>query len=334
MQTLSELTDIAIEVTNLTKTFGKGEQKVEAVKRISLTVKKGEIFGFLGPNGAGKTTSLRMIVGLLLPDEGTVTIFGMDPKDGKNSKTLKKLLGIIPQEISLYEELTVEENLWFMANAYRIQKEAAAKRINNLITKMGLDSKRKSLVKNLSGGLKRRVNVIMGLVHDPVLVLCDEPTPGLDPQSRIVVWEFIQNLPKEGKTVILTTHFMEEADRLSDRVAIIDHGEILVLNTPKKLKASIGEGDLLEFDLADDSEEHLQKMADLLKGFTTSKGLTVEDVYISEGRMVMRALNVIPNLAQILNRIEEHGAVVDNMAIRNTTLEDVFINLTGRALRN
>ncbi len=127
---------------------------------------------------------------------------------------------------------------------------------------------------------------------------------------------------------------MEEADRLSDRVAIIDHGEILVSNTPKKLKASIGEGDLLEFDLADDSEEHLQKMTDLLNGFTTSKGLTVEDAYISEKRVVVRALNVIPNLAQILNRIEEHGAVVENMAIRNTTLEDVFINLTGRALRN
>ncbi|MFX1284132.1 MAG: ABC transporter ATP-binding protein [Promethearchaeota archaeon] len=334
MQSLSELGEIAIEVNNLTKTFGKGEQRVEAVKGISLSVKKGEIFGFLGPNGAGKTTSLRMIVGLLKPDEGVVKIFGMDPKDGKNSKTLKKFLGIIPQEISLYEELTVEENLWFMAKAYRIQKEKAEDRINSLITRMGLDNKRKSLVKNLSGGLKRRVNVIMGLVHDPVLVLCDEPTPGLDPQSRVVVWEFIQNLPKEGKTVILTTHFMEEADRLSDRVAIIDHGEILVLNTPKKLKASIGEGDLLEFDLADDSEEHLQKMVDLLKGFTTSKGLTVEDAYLSEGRMVVRALNVIPNLAQILNRIEEHGAVVDNMAIRNTTLEDVFINLTGRALRN
>ncbi|MFX0207680.1 MAG: ABC transporter ATP-binding protein [Candidatus Hodarchaeota archaeon] len=334
MQSLPELADIAIEVNNLTKTFGKGEQKVEAVKRISLSVKRGEIFGFLGPNGAGKTTSLRMIVGLLEPDEGVVKIFGMDPKDGKNTKTLKKLLGIIPQEISLYEELTVEENLWFMAKAYRIQKEVAENRINNLISRLGLDDKRKSLVKNLSGGLKRRVNVIMGLVHDPVLILCDEPTPGLDPQSRVVVWEFIQNLPKEGKTVILTTHFMEEADRLSDRVAIIDHGEILVLNTPKKLKASIGEGDLLEFDLADDSEEHLQKMADLLKGFTTSKGLTVEDAYISESRMVVRALNVIPNLAQILNRIEKHGAVVDNMAIRNTTLEDVFINLTGRALRN
>ncbi|MFX1249217.1 MAG: ABC transporter ATP-binding protein [Promethearchaeota archaeon] len=334
MQPLSELADIAIEVNNLTKTFGKGEQKVEAVNKISLSVEKGEIFGFLGPNGAGKTTSLRMIIGLLEPDEGTVKIFGMDPKERKNTQKLKKLLGIIPQEISLYEELTVEENLWFMARAYRIQKDVAEKRINNLITKLGLENKRKSLVKNLSGGLKRRVNVIMGLVHDPVLVLCDEPTPGLDPQSRVVVWDFIQNLPKEGKTVILTTHFMEEADRLSDRVAIIDHGEILVLNTPKKLKASIGEGDLLEFYLADDSEDHLQKMADLLSEFTTSKGLTVEDAYISEGKVVVRALNVIPNLAQILNRIEEHGAVVDNMAIRNTTLEDVFINLTGRALRN
>ncbi len=334
MQSLSEMADNAIEVKGLKKTFGKGEQEVEAVKSISLSVNKGEIFGFLGPNGAGKTTSLRMMVGLLLPDEGTVTIFGKNPKDRKYQKDLKKLFGIIPQEISLYEELTVEENLWFMAKAYRIPKEIAEDRINSLINKMGLDDKRKAYVKNLSGGLKRRANLIMGLVHDPILVLCDEPTPGLDPQSRVVVWEFIQNLPKEGKTVILTTHFMEEADRLSDRVAIIDHGEILVLNTPKKLKASIGQGDLVELDLADDSKEHLEQMVDLLNGFTTTKGLTVEDAYVSEKRVVLRALNVIPNLAQILNRIEERGAVVENMAIRNTTLEDVFISLTGRALRN
>jgi ABC-2 type transport system ATP-binding protein len=331
---LSELADIAIEVNDLKKTYGKGVHKVEAVKGISLSVKKGEIFGFLGPNGAGKTTSLRMMVGLLEQDEGTVTIFGMDPKDVKNNNKLKKLFGVIPQEVSLYQELTVEENLWFMAKAYRIPKKTAEDRINNLIQKMGLEDKRKALVKNLSGGLKKRANLIMGLVHDPALILCDEPTPGLDPQSRLVVWDFIQNLPKEGKTVILTTHFMEEADRLSDRVAIIDNGKILVLNTPKKLKASIGEGDLLEFDLADDSEEHLQKMAELLKKFTTSKGLKVEDSYVTEKRIMVRALNVIPNLAQILNRIEKHGAVVENIAIRNTTLEDVFINFTGRALRN
>ncbi len=328
------LPNVAIEVTDLAKTFGKGENKVEAVKGISLEIRKGEIFGFLGPNGAGKTTSLRMMVGLLEPDAGTVKIFGMDPKNRGSQQKIKELLGIIPQEVSLYTELTVEENLQFMAKSYRLSKNEATERINYLIEAIGLEDKRKALVKNLSGGLKRRANLIMGLVHDPQIVLCDEPTPGLDPQSRVAVWDFIKNLPNEDKTVILTTHFMEEADRLSNRVAIIDHGKILVSNTPKKLKASIGEGDLLEFNLADESEEHLQKMAGLLKGFTTSKGLTVDDAYISEGRVVMRALNVIPNLAQILNRIEEHGAIVDNMAIRNTTLEDVFISLTGRALRD
>ncbi len=328
------LSDVAIEVTELVKTFGKGENRVEAVKGITLEIRKGEIFGFLGPNGAGKTTSLRMMVGLLEPDAGTVKIFGLNPKDRASQQKIKKLLGIIPQEISLYTELTVEENLKFIAKSYRLSKNEASERINYLIEAIGLEDKRKALVKNLSGGLKRRVNLIMGLVHDPQIVLCDEPTPGLDPQSRVAVWDFIKNLPNKGKTVILTTHFMEEADRLSNRVAIIDHGKILVSNTPKKLKASIGEGDLLEFDLADESEEHLQKMVELLKGFTTSKGLTVEDAYISEGKVMMRALNVIPNLAQILNRIEEHGAIVDNMAIRNTTLEDVFINLTGRTLRD
>ncbi len=328
------LSDVAIEVTELVKTFGKGENRVEAVKGITLEIRKGEIFGFLGPNGAGKTTSLRMMVGLLEPDAGTVKIFGLNPKDRASQQKIKKLLGIIPQEISLYTELTVEENLKFIAKSYRLSKNEASERINYLIEAIGLEDKRKALVKNLSGGLKRRVNLIMGLVHDPQIVLCDEPTPGLDPQSRVAVWDFIKNLPNKGKTVILTTHFMEEADRLSNRVAIIDHGKILVSNTPKKLKASIGEGDLLEFDLADKSEEHLQKMVELLKGFTTSKGLTVEDAYISEGKVMMRALNVIPNLAQILNRIEEHGAIVDNMAIRNTTLEDVFINLTGRTLRD
>ncbi len=206
----TELLTTAIEVSNLVKTFGKGDQKVEAVKGISLAVNKGEIFGFLGPNGAGKTTSLRMIVGLLQPNEGDVKIFGVNPNDRKYKSQIKRMIGIIPQEISLYQELTVEENLWFMARAYRLPKQEAKERIDALINKVGLEDKRKARVKNLSGGLKRRTNVIMGLVHDPEIVLCDEPTPGLDPQSRVVVWDFINSLPKEGKTVLLTTRNQEK----------------------------------------------------------------------------------------------------------------------------
>lgn len=327
MDNPSSSSEIAISVSDLRKTFGKGDKKVEAVRGISLSVKKGEIFGFLGPNGAGKTTSLRMIVGLLTPTEGEVKIFGQDPE--KNREQFKKRIGIIPQEISLYNELTVEENLWFIADAYRIPKNVAKERIDDLISRIGLDEKRQSLVKTLSGGLKRRLNLILGLVHNPEIILCDEPTPGLDPQSRLAVWDFLKNLPNEGKTVILTTHFMEEADRLSNRIAIIDHGEILVIDTPKKLKASVGEGDLVEFELKANGEKYLETIKEKLKGFNG-----IEDSYISNERIVIRALDVIPKLSNILNYIEDQGGIVENMSIRNTTLEDVFINLTGRALRD
>lgn len=330
MSKITDSSDIAIEVTNLSKTFGKGENKVEAVKGISLKIRKGEIFGFLGPNGAGKTTSIRMIVGLLQSDSGEVLIEGKNPKDHKDE--IKRKIGIIPQEVSLYEELTVEENLWFMANAYRLPKNVAKQRIDNLIEKVGLVEKRKTLIKNLSGGLKRRTNLIMGLVHDPEIVLCDEPTPGLDPQSRIVVWDFLHSLPKQGKTVILTTHFMEEADRLSDRVAIIDDGKILVLDTPKNLKASIGEGDLVEFKLSENGEK-LEQVLSVLNNNGDKKAI-IENARVTGGLLIVRALDVVPKLSRILNYIEEQNVEVENMSIRNTTLEDVFIHLTGRALRN
>ena len=216
-----------IEVQKLRKYFGKGADLVRAVDGISLNIQEGEIFGFLGPNGAGKTTSLRMIIGLLKPNSGGVKILGKDPFS--NGKQLKRQLGIVTQDVVMYEDLTVEENLWFLSNIYEIPKAVATKRIDNLISQMGLEDKRNAQAKTLSGGLRRRLNLILGLIHDPTIVLCDEPTPGLDPQSRLAVWEFIQKLPEQGKTVILTTHFMEEADRLCDRVAIIDHGKILFL---------------------------------------------------------------------------------------------------------
>ncbi|MHA2244973.1 MAG: ABC transporter ATP-binding protein [Candidatus Hodarchaeales archaeon] len=314
-----------IEVRDLKKYFGKGDKLVKAVDGISLDIRENEIFGFLGPNGAGKTTSLRMIIGLLKPDAGNITIMGQDPN--KIGKELKRMLGIIPQSLTFYDDLTVEENLWFLAKIYDIPKKEAKDRIDSLISKVGLDEKRKHLTRNLSGGLQRRLNLILGLVHDPKIILCDEPTPGLDPQSRVAVWEVLKDLPNQGKTIILTTHFMEEADRLSDRVAIIDNGKILVLDTPKNLKSSIGEGDLVEFSLKEEGN-----LDDLAQALRTFEG--IENAFISSGCIVIRALDVVTRLSRILNFIESHDWEVENMSIRNTSLEDVFINLTGRALRD
>jgi ABC-2 type transport system ATP-binding protein len=319
-----------IEVHDLKKSFGKGSNKVKAVQGISFDIYENEIFGFLGPNGAGKTTSLRMIVGLLRPDEGEVIISGKNPL--QNSKELKSLLGIIPQTPTFYEDLTVEENLQFLANIYDLPKGEAKDRINLLISQIGLEEKRSALSSTLSGGQKRRLNLILGLVHDPKIVICDEPTPGLDPQSRVVVWDFIRKLPEEGKTVILSTHYMEEADRLSDRIAIIDYGKLLVLDTPKKLKASIGEGDLIEFDLiALSNESIVEELVNQFRNLDST--FNIQEINYEDNKLSIRALDIIPKLNQILGFIEKHGYSVNNLSLRGTTLEDVFIDLTGRRLR-
>lgn len=319
------MNEIAIEARELYKKF----EDFEAVKGISLEVPKGIVYGFLGPNGAGKTTSLKMLTGLLIPTAGEIRINGLNPEVATESKQIKEVIGLIPQDIVLWDDLTVLENLKYVAAIYKIPKDVAEKRIDTLIDEIQLEEKRDVMVKKLSGGLKRRLNVIMGLVHDPQIIICDEPTPGLDPQSRFMVWEFIQDLSKKkGKTVILTTHFMEEADKLSDIVAIIDHGKILKIDTPDNLKNSIGEGDLLEIHL---NETDLLTLAfEKLKSFSG-----VDDVQINNSTLQVRTLNAPSKLASILNQIEsiDNLEVVD-MKIRKSTLEDVFLHLTGRKLRD
>lgn len=313
-----------LEIKDLYKSYDKGPDIVEAVKGVSLSINKNELFGFLGPNGAGKTTCLKTMIGLLKPDSGEIRIFGKDPftDDGD----FKKKISIIPQEIVMYPDLTVEENLQFIADLYNIPKDIAKPRITNLIQKMDLESKRKSLTRKLSGGLQRRLNIILGLVNDPTIILCDEPTPGLDPQSRLVVWEFLKNLPKQGKTVILTTHFMEEADRLCDRIAIIDNGEILVLDTPSELKKSVGQGDLLEISLLD--ENLLNEVnAALQQVQSIESSLTITDT------IVIRGKNIVSRINKVLGIIEGVAEIQD-IKLRRTTLEDVFIELTGKTLRD
>jgi len=235
---------------------------------------------------------------------------------------------MIPQEIVIWDDLTVQENMEYVASLYRLPADQAKTNIDSLIKEIHLEDKRHDLAKNLSGGLKRRLNIIMGLVHDPEIIVCDEPTPGLDPQSRALVWDFIRDLSqKYGKTVILTTHFMEEADRLSDIVAIMDHGKLLVVDTPENLRQSIGEGDLVEIHLNDDNllDEAYTKLQD---------HKSVLDLKLVSDMLQLRCLNAPSKLASIFNRIEEiEGLVVKDVKIRNATLEDVFIHLTGRELR-
>ena len=218
-ESLDHTTDAyALQVQGLTKRYGD----LVAVDDLTLQIKKGEIFGFLGPNGAGKTTAINMMVGLLTPTGGTVLINGQD-----RAHVPKRSIGICPQELVLWEELTCAENLIVIGDMYNLPRAVTNERVHALLADLALSEKAKARVSQLSGGMKRRLNVALAVVHDPDIVVLDEPSAGLDPQSRLLLWDFIRSLKSKGKTTILTTHAMEEADALSDRVAIIDHGKLL-----------------------------------------------------------------------------------------------------------
>ncbi|RPJ50644.1 MAG: ABC transporter ATP-binding protein, partial [Chloroflexi bacterium] len=237
------MTDLALQVRGLTKSFGP----VLAVNNLSLEVIRGEIFGFLGPNGAGKTTSINMMVGLLEPTCGDVLIEGFSIR--ANRAAVLYHIGVCPQETILWEKLTCLEQLEFVGANYNIPRKLAREHGSELLEALGLAAKTNELAGRLSGGMKRRLNLALALVHDPQIVFLDEPEAGLDPQSRVLVREYIRYLARR-KTVVLTTHNMDEAERLADRVAIIDHGHLLVQDTPDALKRRLGEGAVLEIELA------------------------------------------------------------------------------------
>ena len=297
---------------------------VEAVKDLSIGVRKGEVFGFLGPNGAGKSTALNMMVGLLKPTRGRTLIDGTEVKPW--SREVKEMIGIVPQETIYWENLTTQENLMLLSDLHEIPREEGQARAAKLLEDMQLVEKADHMAKELSGGMKRRLNLAMGLIHEPPVLLLDEPSPGLDPQTRRVLWDYIANLPKKGHTLILTTHDMDEADYLSDRVAIIDNGDLLVLDEPSKLKASVGEGDVLE--LAFEENADLERAA---ADFETRED--VISAVVSGRRVVIRIKGAMSHLPEIFKFVEDHGSNVRDVRYRGNTLEDVFINLTGRALR-
>jgi len=311
------LTSVVLQANDLTKYYGD----LLAVNNLNLKVYAGEVFGLLGPNGAGKTTSINMMCGLLKPDSGQVAIHGQIVNS--SSADLRSSVGVCPQEVVLWKKLTCLEQLEFIGGMYGLKPSNVRQRSEYLLEKLDLVEKANKLAKTLSGGMQRRLNLAMALVHDPEIIILDEPGAGLDPQSRVKVREYIKALAQD-KTIILTTHNMDEAERLADRVAIIDHGELLVLDTPEALKHSVGEGDVLEIILKDKISS-VQAVLDDLKDRAS---VTVTDEFLH-----VRALGIMNLLPLILEKLTAAGIQLGEVRLRENTLEDVFIRLTGRRLR-
>lgn len=308
-----------LSINNLSKSYNGNK----IVQNLSFDVYKGEIFGFLGPNGAGKTTTINMICGLLKADEGDITINDMAIKE--NPKIARSLIGMCPQNIVIWKDLTCIEQIEFMGTMYDVPAKEARKRGIELLDAMGLTEKKDKKGKTLSGGMQRRLNIILALIHNPQIVILDEPEAGLDPQSRVLVRDYIKAISSD-KTIILTTHNMDEAERMSDRIAIMDRGKLLVVDSPDKLKSNIGEGEVLEIRVSCAREVAVER---------TLKTLSqkVQKVNFDEGLFSITAKNVFDNISSITSILSSNEMSIEDVRLRKKTLEDVFIHLTGRGLR-
>jgi ABC-2 type transport system ATP-binding protein len=303
---------LSLKAENLCKSFNS----FVAVENLNIEIRKGEIFGLLGPNGAGKTTSIKMITGLLEPDSGKVFING-ESTENVGSRTT---VGLCPQELVLWNNLTCLEQLVFIAEMYDVPPVLAKERAKSLLERIGLSDKSKKLVKTLSGGMQRRMNLMMALMHDPEILILDEPEAGLDPQSRVMVRDFISSLAKT-KTVIFTTHNMDEADRLCDRISIMDHGKILVSDSPENLKHRIGVGDKLDILFSGPAP------------LPTDVSELAQEVEIKDSVIHFKSIAIVDRIPAILEALKSKDITITGMNLSENTLEDVFISLTGRKLR-
>jgi len=313
-----------IETHKLAKTFKARKGAVEAVRGVDLQVNEGEIFGFLGPNGAGKTTTMRMLSTLLDPTSGQATICGYDLR--RESGHVRDQIGYVGQKGGAEAMETGRENLVLQGRLYGMSKADAQKRAAELITRLDLEPFADRLAKTYSGGQRRRLDIAMGMMHRPRLLILDEPTTGLDPQSRARIWEEVRSLRAEGMTIFLTTHYMDEADGLCDRLAIIDNGQIVGEDTPNGLKQQIA-GDIISLGLNMQNgtgakvKEALHTQAFLRELEETDAGL---QLYVDRGEEV---------LPEVLRLLDHNGAVTRRVTLARPTLEDVFLRLTGRSLR-
>jgi len=309
----------AINVENLHKNFGE----VYAVQGIGFSVQRGEIFSLIGPNGAGKSTTISMISGLLHPDQGDITVIGHDIR--RESMSVKSAIGVVPQEIALYEDLTARENLMFWGKMYGLRGNPLKIRVDEILEVIGLIERQKDRVGKYSGGMKRRLNIGIALLHKPEVIIMDEPTVGIDPQSRRNILDNVLTLNQQGMTVLYTTHYMEEAQELSDHIAIMDHGKLIASGTHNELVKIVGELDRIELTIDTESARVIESW----KGLEGVKQILAENGHLS--LFVDDSNRVLPQLFEAATQSETRITSVD---IQEPNLEAVFLHLTGRALRD
>jgi len=306
-----------INVSNLKKTFNT----VDALKGISFNITQGECYGLLGPNGAGKTTTISIMSTWIEPNDGEVNIAGYDLK--KNPLDCKKSIGVVTQELALYNELSAYDNLLFWGGMYKIPGKELAERIDETIDLLGLTDRKNDKVKTYSGGMKRRINIGTALLHRPKILFMDEPTVGIDPQSRNLIFEVVEKLHKEGTTIIYTTHYMEEAERLCDRIGIMDNGEIIAQGTLNELKTSgsMKESVVISYtNLTDNLHNTMEKEWKDLQRF--------------EDTIHFYSMNIQGDLSKIIIMCNEFGLDIRHIDIQKINLETIFLSLTGKKLRD
>ena len=308
-----------IEVKDLQKSYGD----LLAVKGVSFTAKKGTVFGLLGPNGAGKSTTISCICGLFKPTAGSVTVNGFDII--KAATKAKASLGVVPQELAIYVDLSGRDNLSYWGAAYGLKGDKLKSRVDHVLDKIGLQDRAKDLPKNYSGGMKRRLNFGCGLVHEPKVLLLDEPTVGVDPQSRGRLFDLIREEKAKGTCVLYTTHYMEEAESLCDDLAIIDHGKIIAAGTLKELRAEVGERDVIHLSGTFDVPKVEKAIAKLKPA--------ADVLTLSNDNLVLAIKGGAARLPEVLNAVSGTGADIRDTRLTEPNLESLFLKLTGKELR-
>ncbi len=311
---------VAIEVTGLGKTY----DTLTAVKDLSLSVNSGEIFGLLGPNGAGKSTTLRILITTLKPTSGQATILGHDVVT--EADTVRQLIGYVPQERAIDRFLTGREHLLLLGDLYHLPKEESVKRIQELLKLVDLEDHADRVAKTYSGGMKRKLDIACGLLPNPKILFLDEPTLGLDVQSRLNVWDYVRRLRDQGMTIVMTTNYLDEADQLCDRIAIIDGGQIRVTGSPKELKAGLG-GDGVSLSLGDATPALIDKLAEEIKNLSFIRSIRTHEEGLDI--RVDAPEKALPALFEATSRI---GCRLEGIEYRRPRLDDVFITYTGHAI--